>query len=399
MIRPTFNIPLILLLSAIVAWGQEPPDVEEPENLGSEDIQIIAPGAQTPVTPPPPAPSSPTMDFADPTFGGDVDYSAPTEEVRAAEMTLEEETISVDFPDEEVRVIISNVVDLYDLNVVIPDTLVGSTTLKIRNVSWKQVFEVVLEPLGFSFVKDRNIIKIRSNLDLEQEKPDTRVFIVNFANASEIQGSIAPLIGEGGRVQVDARSNAFVITERPTRMNNIQEIIERLDRPTAQVMIETKFIEVTNRDAVNLGVNWSSLNSYQLSAGPFQRDYNRDISQTAIGNNDNTSINTTDNISENSTDFTSNIPVPGLPNSSTNITNNSSNTVNANNILTQAASVLNSASQGRIDTAVFSAPAFNVVLSALESLSDSKLISNPTVVTLNNTPATINIGEEFPIPD
>ena len=397
MIRPTFNIPLILLLSTIVAWGQEPPEVEEPETLGSDEIQIMTPGPQASVMPPPPVSSSPEMNFAPPP--GEVDYTAPTEEAREAELTLDEETISVDFPDEEVRVIISNVADLYDLNVVIPDTLVGSTTLKLRNVSWRQVFEVVLEPLGFSFVEDRNIIKIRSNLDLEQEKPDTRVFIVNFANASEIQSSIAPLIGEGGRIQVDSRSNALVITSRPTRMNRIQEIIKRLDRPTAQVMIETKFVEVTNRDSVNLGVNWSSLNSYQLTAGPFQRDYNRDINQTALGNDDNTSITTTDNLSDNTTNFTSNIPVPGSPNSITDITNNSSTNTIGNNILTRAASVLNSATQGRIDTAVFSAPAFSIVLSALESLSDTQLISNPTVVTLNNTPATINIGEEFPIPD
>ena len=91
--------------------------------------------------------------------------------------------------------------------------------------------------------------------------------------------------------------------------------------------------------------------------------------------------------------------MPGLPNSITDITNNSSSNSNANNILTRAASVLNSATQGRIDTAVFSASAFSVVLSALESQSEAQLISNPTVVTLNNTPATINIGDEFPIPN
>ncbi len=406
MIRPTRNIPLILLLSATVAWGQEPPEVEEPESLGADEIEIVAPAPQSPqqseavvITQPQAAQSSPEMNFVPPPVASEVDYTAPTVEEREAELTMDEETISVDFPDEEVRVIISNVADLYDLNVVIPDTLVGSTTLKLRNVTWKQVFEVVLEPLGFSFVEDRNIIKIRSNLDLEQETPDTRVFIVNFASAAEIQSSVAPLIGEGGRVQVDARSNALVITERPTRMNNIQEIIERLDRPTAQVMIETKFVEVTNRDTVNLGVNWSSLNSYQLTGGPFKRDYNRDINQSSSDNNDNSNTVTTDGISANSTNFSSTIPVPGLPTSSTGITNNNSTNTSTNNVLGRAASVLNSASQGRIDTAVFSAPAFNIVLSALQSLSDTELVSNPTVVTLNNTPAMINIGEEFPIPD
>ncbi len=421
MIRPTRNIPLVLLLSAVAAWGQEPPLIEEPESQGDEQVEFTAPAPSTGRRVTAPA-QSPELNLAVP-VAGEVEFSSPGQQEREAELSREEETISVDFPDEEVRVIISNVADLYDLNVVIPDTLVGSTTIKLRNVTWRQVFDVILEPLGFSFFEDRNIIKIRSNVDLEQEKPVTQIFVVNFANATEIQSSVTPLIGPGGRVQVDSRSNALVITAPPTRMGNIQEIIERLDRPTAQVMIESKFVEVTNRDAINLGVNWSSLNSYQLTGGPFQRDFTRDRSLTRTDDNTNSSSNATDttnnnantsatdSTTNNSTNFTSSIPVPGLPTSTTNITNSDSvnttgnNTVGStvtgtiNNTLSKTLGVINSAATGRIDTAVFSAQAFNVVLSALETLSDTKLVSNPTVVTLNNTPAMINIGEEFPIPD
>ena len=48
--------------------------------------------------------------------------------------------------------------------------------------------------------------------------------------------------------------------------------------------------------------------------------------------------------------------------------------------------------------AVFSADQFKLVLSALQQLNDSKIVSNPTIVTLNNTEATINVGQQFPIP-
>lgn len=308
-------------------------------------------------------------------------------------MSRTEDTISVDFPDEEVRVIISNVAELYDLNVVIPETLVGSTTIKLRNVTWREVFDVVLEPLGFKYVEDRNIIKIKSNEELLQEPTDTRVFIIDFATAGELQASVAPLVDSsvGGRIQVDSRSNALVITERPTRMNNIQEIIDRLDRPTAQVMIESKFVEVTTRDARNLGVNWSSLANYNISAGPFMREYNRDISR----DNTDTSLTTINNGSETVTNTTV-TSTTGSPLSSTTDVNTTSTT--GDGILERTIELIDTASQGRIDTAVFNADAFGVVLSALNSLSETELVSNPTVVTLNNTPAQINIGEEFPIP-
>lgn len=304
---------------------------------------------------------------------GDV-YMEFGEEERPSVATREEDTISVDFPNTDVRTIIRNVADLYELNVVIPDTLVGSVSLKLRDVTWRQVFDVVLEPMNFTWIEDRNIIKLRSRDELLAEPVATRVFIINFAQAGELQGAIAPLVesGAGGRIQVDARSNALVITERPSRMNDIQAIIERLDRPTDQVMIESKFVEITRRDQTNLGINWSSLSGYQIGAGPFQREYERDTgreTERAKTYRDGTRFDP--DVGEFVTEFED----------------------------TNEDSVRYPETISRLDTAVFNADAFNVILSALESNNEVQLVSNPTVVTINNTPAQINIGEEFPIPN
>jgi type IV pilus assembly protein PilQ len=63
-------------------------------------------------------------------------------------------------------------------------------------------------------------------------------------------------------------------------------------------------------------------------------------------------------------------------------------------------SLTNSGSTGRAGSAVFNAAEFKVVsLSALQTLTDIKIVSNPTVVTLNNTESSINVGEEYPIPN
>lgn len=284
-----------------------------------------------------------------------------------------EETISVDFPDEDVRTILRNVADLFELNLVIPDTLQGRTSIKLRNITWRQAFEVVLEPLGFTYVEDRNIIRIKSVEELTTEPVDTRVFVANYARAGDLQGSIAPLVDSaaGGRIQVDVRSNALVITERPSRMNKIQEIIERLDKATDQVMIESKFIEVTNTDTKNLGVNWASLSGYSASAGPFQRAWTRNRSSSDTG---------TRTITDNS-GFSSGSGV----------------TFDQQDNFTNTLESL--ASTSRIDTALFSADEFEVILSALSTQDDIKLVSNPTVVTLNNTQAKIAIGERYPIPE
>lgn len=249
--------------------------------------------------------------------------------------------LTVDAPGEDIRSVVSKVADLYSLNIVIPSGLNGATTLKLRDVSWQQLFNVMLPPAGYAFVEDKNIILIKSREEISAEPTETRVFLINYGSAQEMLSAITPLVDvtNGGRIQVDKRSNALVITERPSRFNNIKDIIGRLDRATPQVLIESKFIEVTDSDAKNLGVDWTSLNSYKLSASNLKRTWARSENDASAGTR---------------TSF--------------------------------------------VDSAVFSAPQFDVVLSALNTLSGSELISNPTVVTLNNTEAVINIGTEYPIP-
>jgi len=73
------------------------------------------------------------------------------------EMGLAEtDTISVDFPNEEIRTVLRNVADLYGLNIVVPQTLQGTTSIKLRDVNWRQIFNTVLDPVGFTFASGRD---------------------------------------------------------------------------------------------------------------------------------------------------------------------------------------------------------------------------------------------------
>ena len=260
-----------------------------------------------------------------------------------------DETISIDFPDEDVRTIVRNVADLFELNLVIPDTLQGRTTVKLRNVSWRQAFEVVLEPLGFTFVEDRNIISVKSIEELTTEPVDTRVFVINYAQATDLRNSIEPLINGavGGRIQVDVRSNALVVTERPSRMNKIQLIIEGLDKATDQVMIESRFVEVTRDDARDIGVDWTFISDDRVEfpalGAPNQGAFTPSVDGAGFGG------------------FTR----PG-----------------------DFASGL---------LAVFSEDDFAITLNALQANTETRLVSNPTVVVMNNSEANFRVGEDYPI--
>jgi type IV pilus assembly protein PilQ len=259
-------------------------------------------------------------------------------------------------------------------------------------------------------------------------------------------------------------------------MSRIRSIIEQLDKATDQVMIESKFVEVTDRDVRNIGVNWASLQGMQFGVGGINQTFDRSRGQTfsngvdsnsgsgRITNNNtnttttngtnngtitnvtgptNSSTTTTTGATSTSTVVTStgdlltfnpvtNLPtvtaIPPVTNTTVNsspassqtnstsstgstqvnttngnttslndtITNGVTNTVNS--AINNLSSLINTGGTSRVATAVFSSSDFNVIISALKTQSNTKVMSNPTVVTLNNTEAILNIGQEFPVP-
>ncbi len=389
----------VCLLSAIIAVLAIPSPL---------NAQASAPAKPAPATTTDAAVASPS----DVTMK-DASASAPTTKAAG------QNTLSVDFPDEEIRNILRNVAELFDLNIVIPDALQGKTSVKLHDVTWHQIFQVVLTPVGYTFVEDGNIIKIVSNESLTQEPVSTEIFVINYAKATDIQPTLVSLVdaAAGGKIVVDGRTNSLVITERPSRMKRIRPVIEELDRPTDQVMIESKFVEITNNDIRNIGVNWSSLSGFNVTAAPggagvysYNNTYGSGVSNgsnSTSGTSGNTTGTNGTTLSNGSTNSTSNTTTNGVPtNTSSTGTNGSIANTAANNVTNAINSATNviqgvtgTGASSNVLSAVFSSDQFKLVLSALEQLNNAKIVSNPTIVTLNNTEASINVGQQYPIPE
>lgn len=365
--------------------------------------------AQTAATEPAPAaPAAPEITIKD--------DSAHAPAATKSKDSTGADTLSVDFPDEDIRNILRNVADLFELNLVVPDTLQGRTSIKLRDVTWRQIFHVVLSPVNFTYIEEGNIIKIVSNETLKDEPVTTEVFIINYAPATELSPALAPLVTAKGSIKVDARSNALIITETATQMNRIRPIIEKLDKATAQVMIESKFVEVTNADIKNIGVNWSSLSGMTLGASKINQTWSQDRGQQASATNQNDKKNTGGDTVTYVTGFDAPIPsTTSLPNGSVTLPSSTPSTTylagtgtdltasttyngTTQNVFNNLSTIVNTGDTSRLASAVFSASDFNLIISALKTKNDTKLVSNPTVVTLNNSEAQINIGKEFPIP-
>jgi type IV pilus assembly protein PilQ len=395
----------LLLLAAVPLLAQPAPPVAPPAPApAAPATPAVAPAAVPAPVPAPPVPAPPPK--PDVVIAPDAPPATPA--------TKDKDTLKVDWSDEDIRTILRNVADLFELNIVIPDTLQGKASIKLSDVTWRQIFQVVLSPVGYTFVEDGNIIKIVSQDTLAQEPLTTQIFVLNYASASVLLPTIALLLdAKDPKPIIDARTNALVITAHPSEMKRISGIIDQLDKATDQVMIESKFIEVDGNNVKNLGTNWSSLSGYGLSAGPAGINYTKTNGQagssgfnnSTTGNTSvspNSSTNTTNTTNSGST-FTagSGVPTNTLTNGNTSTTtdiNGTATTGTVSQVLGTLASLTDTLGVTRTTTAVFSASAFNVVLSALESLNNTKIVSNPTVVTLNNQEASIDVGEEYPIP-
>ena len=325
----SFKFVLILLTSAAVGRSQPVPAAP----VAGTDAPVMAAKPAEVVETAKPAEAAPALQ---------------TTEAASAGASRNKDTLSVDFPDEDIRTILRNVADLFELNLVVPAALQGKTSVKLHDVTWRQVFDVVLTPVGYTYVDENGIIKIVSLESLSQEPVTTEVFVLSYSKASEVQASVATLIetAKGGKLTLDSRSNSLIISEHPSKLNKIRPIIKLLDKPTEQVMIESKFIEMQRVNTKDLGVNWGVLQSYGVSLGG----------------------------------LTQSIHASSIPNAFYNLVNRPGNDEN-----------------GHV-SAVFSASDFSLILSALQSMSTTKIVSNPSIVTLNNTEATINSGKEYPIP-
>ena len=318
--------------------------------------------------------------------------AAPVPSVSVS-VTKNKDTVSVDFPDEEIRVVLRNVADLFELNLVIPDTLQGRTSLKLREVTWRQIFQVVLSSVGYTFIEDGNIIKIVSNDALKTEPTTTELIKLNNISSIKIAEALKSFIDEKGgeKIQAMPDTNFVAITATPGRLTSLKETIAKVDSPASgkaivaesdvrQILIETKFIEVTNGDSKNIGMDWSSLSGYALTAGGMARTYGA----SATKNTSDGSTNNNGNTTSNTVTITNGSPAVTIANGSTQAT-------------TVTGGVTATSGISRIDTAIFSASDFKLVLNALQTSSNSRLISNPTLITFNGRESTLHVGDDIPV--
>jgi type IV pilus assembly protein PilQ len=204
--------------------------------------------------------------------------SAKEVEERRNEFAYVGDRISLNFQDIEVRAVLQLIADFTELNLVASDTVSGRITLRLQNVPWDQALELVLKTKGLDKRQIGNVLmvapaaeiaererqEIEANKQIAELAPLVSEFVrIRYANASQVVGLFkagseegGSLISERGSVVVDSRTNSLIITDTAAKLEEIRDLIELVDIPVRQVMIESRIVIAQSDLTHNLGIEW-----------------------------------------------------------------------------------------------------------------------------------------------
>ena len=306
------------------------------------------------------------------------------------------EKLSLNFQNIEIRSLLQVIADFTNFNIVTSDSVSGSVTLRLKDVPWDQALDIILQARNLGVRKTGNVLLIapkdelaaKEKLELESknlvqtlEPLRTQDFKLNYARATDVA---AGLIGTGGgasnatriltargSVISEARTNQLFVTDIPSKLEQVQSLISKLDIAVRQVVIEARIVEASDTFGKSLGIRLggSDLRAQNGGDGGYQLSGSNRI-------------------------------VIGSSYANTVASSGQGGTVDAgSNFVNLPAIGQNGYNAAALAVSIFSSAAnrfLNLEISALEADGKGKVVSSPRVVTADQIKAIIEQGTELP---
>lgn len=181
--------------------------------------------------------------------------------------------ISLDFQDSDIVPIFRLLSDISGYNIVVDPNVKGKLTMKLINVPWDQALELILKTFHLGKSVEGNIIRIaplsvfakeseekQKALDaaVKAERLETKIYLISYAKVKEVEKSIkdAKILTPRGSISVDERTSSLVVKDGASVFPQVENLIATLDKPTPQVMIEGRIVEINTSDDRDLGIQW-----------------------------------------------------------------------------------------------------------------------------------------------
>ncbi|MFW6166619.1 MAG: temperature dependent type IV pilus secretin PilQ [Ralstonia sp.] len=294
------------------------------------------------------------------------------------------ERLSLNFQNIDVRSLLQVFADFTNLNIVTSDSVTGTLSLRLKDVPWDQALQIVLDSKGLASRRNGNVLwvaprgelatKEKAELESQQQVTEleplrSQVFRMNYQRADDVRnmllgtgagaagGTPSRILSTRGSLTSDARTNQLFISDIPSKLEEVQAFIQKIDIPVRQVMIEARIVEADDTFSRNLGAKLGFAS--KTNGAAYGNNYTNVTSPITAANG----TLATD-------------PAVSLP----------ANGINGVNAASVAVSLFN-AGAGRF---------LALELSALEADGRGKIVSSPRVVTGDNIKALIEQGTEIP---
>ena len=186
------------------------------------------------------------------------------------------ERLTLNFQDIETRAVLQLLAETSGQNIVVSDTVQGNVTLRLQNVPWDQALDIVMRTKGLDKRQEGNVIYVapaeelaaREKQLLESQKSLTELapvrteyLQVNYAKASDLASLIksqgkSSLLSERGSLAIDERTNTLLLQDTADRLADIRRLVQTLDIPVKQVLIEARIVIVNDDFSRELGVRF-----------------------------------------------------------------------------------------------------------------------------------------------
>jgi len=295
------------------------------------------------------------------------------------------ERLSLNFQNVDVRSLLQVIADFTNLNIITSDSVQGSITLRLKDVPWDQALDIILQSKGLDMRKNGNVIIVapreeiaaKEKLELEArnqiadlEPLRTENFVINYQKAEDVRKLLVDdkqrLLSKRGSVMVDARTNQMFVQDTTSRLEEVRRLLQRIDIPVPQVLIEARIVEADDRFSQNLGARFG-----------FARITNGEWVNAGAGST-----------------FGAGSASSGL-----NSITIGGTTVTNPNFVNLPAGGLGGFSPASIGLTLFNSSVtrlLNLELSALEADGRGKIVSSPRVITADKVKAQIEQGTEIP---
>ncbi|MFT3666583.1 MAG: type IV pilus secretin PilQ [Piscinibacter sp.] len=310
------------------------------------------------------------------------------------------EKLSLNFQNIEVRALLQVIADFTNFNVVTSDTVTGNVTLRLKDVPWDQALDIILQAKGLGLRKSGNVIwiapkdelaakekvELESKAQVAQLEPlRTQAFQLNYAKAEEVangltgqnqsggsSGTGTKILSPRGSVIFETRTNQLFVSDIPSKLEEIQMMIGKIDIPVRQVLIEARIVIADDNFGRSLGVKLGATDMRGIRGGMPGWSVGGNNRVTVGGNMNAVGGQTvqTDVLNFNDTSFVS-LPAIGQ---------------NNYNPASFALSLFGASSNRFL----------NLEISAIEADGRGKVVSSPRVVTADQTKALIEQGTELP---